>query len=153
MYRKRWYIEQLFRLLKKQGFQIEQSQLGTGWAIRKLTVLLLNNLLRIMQLLLAYNNDESQLIDEVFNKQEIECLKELEKKYEQKRTQVKNTNSTKKLSWATWIIARMGGWKGAIKQRPPGPITLKKGLEKFELIFHGWKMAKEIITYKNVSTR
>lgn len=146
MYKQRWYIEQLFRLLKKQGFQIEESELGTGWAIRKLTVLLLNNILRVMQLLLAYDNEESQSIGEVFNKDEIECLKELGKKLEQKKTQVKNLNSTKKLSWATWIIARLGGWKGAVKQRPPGPITMKKGLEKFDLIFHGWKLAKQLIT-------
>jgi transposase len=39
-YRHRWYIEQVFRLLKKQGFRIEDSELTTGWAIRKLTILL-----------------------------------------------------------------------------------------------------------------
>lgn len=145
MYKQRWYIEQLFRLLKKQGFQIEESELGTGWAIRKLTVLLLNNLLRIMQLLLAYDNDESQSVGEVFSKDEIECLKELGKKFEQKKTQVNNKNPSKKLSWATWIIARLGGWKGAIKQRSPGTITMKKGIEKFDLIFHGWKLANHLI--------
>ena len=97
-----------------------------------------------MQLLLSYNNEDSQPAEEVFNKEEIICLKELSSKYEQKKTQVKNTNPTKKLSWATWIIARLGGWKGAAKQRPPGPITIKKGLEKFDLIFQGWKLAKQI---------
>lgn len=146
MYKQRWYIEQLFRLLKKQGFQIEDSQLGTGWAIRKLTVFLLNNLLRVMQLMLAHDNEQSQPIEQVFDKQEIECLKGIEKKLEQKNTQVKNNNSIKKLSWASWIIARLGGWKGALKQRPPGPITMKLGVEKFDLIFRGWKLAKELIT-------
>jgi hypothetical protein len=146
MYKQRWYIEQLFRLLKKQGFRIEESELGTGWAIRKLTVLLLNNLLRVMQLLLAYDNDEGQPIREVFTKDEIECLNELKIKLEQKGTQVRNLNSNKKLSWAAWIIARLGGWKGVLKQRPPGPITMNKGLEKFDLIFHGWKLAKQLNT-------
>lgn len=145
MYGQRWYIEQLFRLLKKQGFRIEQSELGTGWAIRKLTVLLLNNLLRVMQVLLAYDNEESQPVTEVFSNEEIECLKELEKKLEQKKTQVQNRYPVKKLSRAAWIIARLGGWKGAIKQRRPGPITMKKGLEKFDLIFQGWKLAKQLI--------
>lgn len=146
MYKQRWYIEQLFRLLKKQGFKIEESELGTGWAIRKLTVLLLNNLLRLMQLLLAYDNDESQSVGEVFSKDEIDCLKEIEKKLEQKKTQVKNLSPAKKLSWASWIIARLGGWKGIKKQRPPGPITMLKGLEKFNLIFQGWKLAKQLNT-------
>ncbi len=30
-----------------------------------------------MQLLMAYDNKESQAIEQVFNKEEIECLKEL----------------------------------------------------------------------------
>ncbi len=32
-YSARWYIEQLFRLLKKQGFGIESVELESGWAI------------------------------------------------------------------------------------------------------------------------
>jgi hypothetical protein len=144
LYKQRWYIEQLFRLLKKQGFKIEDSQLEKGWAIRKLTVLLLNNVLRIMQLLLAYDNEGSQNIGEVFSKDEIECLKELKRKLEQKQTQVKNNQLNKKLAWASWIIARLGGWKGGLKQRPPGPITMKNGLDKFSMVYQGWKLAKEL---------
>lgn len=30
-YRQRWYIEQVFRLLKNKGFKIESSELETGW--------------------------------------------------------------------------------------------------------------------------
>src|SRR5690606_27594436 len=33
-YGARWYIEQVFRLLKRQGFGIEDTRLETGWAIR-----------------------------------------------------------------------------------------------------------------------
>ncbi|MBK7886146.1 MAG: transposase [Bacteroidetes bacterium] len=32
-YKQRWYIEQLFRLTKKQGFKIEQTQLKNGWGL------------------------------------------------------------------------------------------------------------------------
>ena len=67
-----------------------------------------------------------------------------QKKYEQKKTKVKNDQSNKKVSWATWIIARLGGWKGNDKQRPSGPITMKKGVEKFDLIFQGWRLARHI---------
>lgn len=144
MYKQRWWIEQLFRLMKRQGFRIEESELTTGWGIRKLTVLLLNTILRVMQLLMAYDNEKSQPIEDVFSKEEIECLKLLSKKHEQKKTKAKNNQSNKKLSWATWIIARIGGWKGNGKQRPPGPITMKKGVEKFDLIFQGWKLARQI---------
>ena len=150
-YRQRWYIEQVFRLLKKQGFKIEDSELTSGWAIRKLTILLLNNVLRVMQLLLAYDNEESQTINEVFSDEEIICLKVLANKMEHKKTQVQNNYSKDKLSWASWVIARIGGWKGYTKQRAPGPITMKRGLDKFYLIYQGWILAKEI--EKDVSTR
>jgi hypothetical protein len=150
-YRMRWYIEQLFRLLKKKGFKIEESELSTGWAIRKLTVMLLNTVLRIMQLLLAYGNEQSQPIEEVFVKEEIKFLMVLNQKLQGVNKKTKNNNLPKKLSWATWIIARMGGWKGYASQRPPGPITLKRGLEKFTAMFEGWSLANPL--EKDVSTR
>jgi len=141
-YRQRWNIEQVFRLLKKQGFRIEESELTTGWAIRKLMILLMNNILRVIQLLLSYGNEESQPIKEVFSSEEISCLRILSNKMEQKKTKVQNNYSDEKLSWASWVIARLGGWKGYTKQRPPGPITMKSGLDRFDLIYQGWVLAK-----------
>jgi hypothetical protein len=141
IYQQRWYIEQVFRLLKKQGFRIESSELSTGWAIRKLTVLLLNNILRIMQLLLAYENEESQRIEEVFSEKEISCLKEVGIK-----TIPQHRYEQSKLAWASDIIARLGGWKGNPRQRPPGPITMKRGLVAFAMIYKGWCIAKDVST-------
>jgi hypothetical protein len=66
-YTQRWYIEQLFRILKKQGFQIEESQLETGWAIRKLFLMVLNAALRVMQLYLAYGKEDCQELKEMLN--------------------------------------------------------------------------------------
>ncbi len=141
-YKLRWYIEQLFRLLKKQGFQIEDTQLETGWAIRKLLVLLLNSVLRLMQLYLAYDVEESQPIEEVFDEEEIKCLQTIAAKQIKETPKTANVFNDQKLSWASWIIARLGGWKGNNKQRKAGPIIIKRGLEKFEMIYEGWKMAK-----------
>ncbi len=140
-YKKRWYIEQLFRLLKKQGFRIEDTQLLTGWAIRKLTVLVLNTALRVMQLYMAYNKEECQSIEEVFTSDEIKCLNKIEQNLLKETPQVTNTFNKNQLSWASWIIARLGGWKGNAKQRRAGPITIKRGLEKFEMIYQGWKLS------------
>ncbi len=66
-YKQRWYIEQIHRLLKTEGFRIESSQLEQGWAIRKLTLLAMMATLRILQMMLAYDDDE-QAIDEVFDR-------------------------------------------------------------------------------------
>jgi len=140
-YKKRWYIEQLFRLLKKQGFRIEDTQLLTGWAIRKLTVLILNAALRVMQLYMAYGKEESQPIEEVFTSDEIKCLNKIEQNLLKETPKVINTFNKSQLSWASWIIARLGGWKGNAKQRRAGPITIKRGLEKFGMIYQGWKLS------------
>src|ERR1041385_698890 len=141
MYKKRWYIEQVFRLLKKQGVRIESSELGTGWAIRKLTLLWMNNILRIMQLYLAFGNEEAQAVKEVFSESEIQCLRDIGRSLN-----ITNRYRLAKLSWASDIIARIGGWKGDPKQRPPGPITMKRGYEKFEAMYNGWCIAKDVST-------
>jgi len=140
-YRLRWYIEQLFRLLKKKGFQIEASELETGWAIRKLTIMLLTAALRVMQLLLSYKKEDSQPIEQVFSRTEIDCLKAVNETLQGDTEKSKNINNPDRLAWATWIIARLGGWKNYNSKRPPGPIILKKGLDRFDNIYQGWKLA------------
>ena len=144
-YKQRWYIEQLFRLLKKQGYQIENSELESGWAIRKLFVLVLNAALRVMQLYLAYGNEQSQATTEVFSEDEIRCLEGIEEKHIIKTEKTVNPFPKEKLAWPSWIIARLGGWKGNSTQRRAGPILLKKGIDKFEMMYQGWKIAQMII--------
>lgn len=141
-YRLRWYIEQLFRLLKKKGFKVESSQLETGWAIRKLTIMLMSSALRVMQLLLAYKKPDSQPIEEGFSEKEIVCMGAINKKLQGSTEKSTNTNNPKQMAWATWVIARLGGWKNYNSKRPPGPIILKKGLDKFNAMFEGWELAQ-----------
>lgn len=141
-YRLRWYIEQLFRLLKNKGFKIESSELESGWAIRKLTVMILTSALRVMQLLLAYNKEDSQPIEQVFSQKEINCLKAINETLQGETEKSKNKNNPAKLSWATWVIARLGGWKNYNSKRPPGPIILKKGVDRFANIYQGWNLAQ-----------
>ncbi|CAF3416020.1 unnamed protein product [Rotaria socialis] len=146
-YQMRWFIEQVFRLLKNKGYQIEKSELETGWALRKLTILLLQNVLKVMQMLIAYNGtSEEEDAGLIFNESEIECLMKLNIKSQGKTEKLKNPYRTNSLKWSTWIIARLGGWSGYQSQRPPGPITLKNGLDKFCHVFMGWKMAKDVGT-------
>ncbi len=142
-YKDRWHIEQIHRLLKTDGFRIERSQLEQGWAIRKLTLLAMMASLRILQMMLAYLDDNEQSIAEVFNQQEQKCLQMIGKKLEGATEKLKNPEKTKTLKWATWIIARMGGWKGYTSQRKPGPIVLQKGLAKFYNVYEGWLLFQE----------
>lgn len=145
-YRLRWYIEQLYRLLKTKGFALESSELETGWSIRKLTVMTLNAALRVLQLRLAHNNEQSQPIEHMFEEGEINCLKQINKKLQGDTQTSKNNNNQATLSWATWIIGRLGGWKNYNSKRPPGPIILKRGLDKFESMYEGWKLYSQDVS-------
>lgn len=141
-YKCRWYIEQFFRLMKKKGFQLEDSQLESAWAIRKLSVLLAGVILRIMQMLLAYGKEQDQPIEDVYSKKEIKCMQQL--LVQLQTSKARNPFATTSLRWATWIMARLGGWKGGRKERPPGVICLKNGLDNFNLIYQGWILAKNV---------
>lgn len=150
-YRKRWYIEQMFRLLKKQGFEMEASQLESGWAIRKLVVFALNATLRILQLMYATEDENTQPIDEVFTKREQRCLRQLNKQLKGKTQTLSNPYNQQSVLWAKWIVARLGGWKGYNSQRRAGPITLKRGMDNFVQIFNGWCLALKL--YEDVGTQ
>ena len=54
--------------------------------------------------------------------------------------ELKNPHRSDSLAWAAWIVARLGGWSGYQSQRPPGIITMEKGLEKFNPLFLGWSI-------------
>ena len=149
-YKQRWYIEQIHRLLKTEGFRIERSQLEQGWAIRKLTMLAMMATLRILQMMLAYEDDHEQPIDEVFDKEQQQCLQTMNEQLEGETEKLKNPSKPNTLKWATWIIARLGGWKGYTSQRKPGPIVLQKGLAKFYHMYEGWLMYQKFS--KDVST-
>jgi hypothetical protein len=150
-YKQRWYIEQLFRLLKLQCFQIENSQLETGWAVRKLTMLAMLAALRIIQMMLAYEDDNEQPIEEVFTKDEQICMDQANKKLEGATEKLCNPHQPQTLKWATWIIARLGGWKGYTSQRKPGPVVLHRGFIKFYQLYEGWLLAQRF--FKDVGTQ
>ena len=142
-YKMRWWIEEVFRLLKSKGYRIEDSQLENGWAIRKLTVMVLQTILRVMQMLTAYNSNEDEDAKLTFSDGEIKCLEKVCPREEGKTQKLKNNHKKGTLKWATWVIARLGGWSGYESQRPPGPITLKNGLDKFHHLYLGWCIALE----------
>jgi len=146
-YNARWYIEQLFRILKKQGFGIEQTELENGWAIRKLVIMQMTALLKILQMNIAYADPEGgQPIEEVFDKEQIEVLELMNTKLQGKSIKLQNHHNHKQAKWVTWIVGRIGGWKGYDSQGPPGVIALKRGLDRLSYIIEGTKLIKDVGT-------
>jgi hypothetical protein len=128
--------------LNRRGLDVESSQLETGAGLRRLVLMALNAALIIMQLVGDRDGEADQPGNLVFNEEELECLREVKKEYEGKTELSKNPFEENSLAWAAWIIGRMGGWKGYRKAGPAGPITIKRGLQQFSILFKGWYRSK-----------
>ncbi len=148
----RFFIEQLFRTLKRQGLDLEASQLEKGEAIIKLTIVALHLALKVMQLVRA-REGSGQAAELTFDQQEQACLLELAPTLEGNTAKQRNPHRSGSLAWAAWLIARLGGWKGYRSERPPGVITLYRGLKHFEALFLGWQLARNLQNEKDVCLR
>lgn len=71
----------------------------------------------------------------VFTEPEIETLAALGPTLEGSTERQQNRHPVASLAWAAWIIARLGGWNCYYK--PPGPITMRRGMEQFYSIHRG----------------
>ena len=140
-YKLRWTIEQLFRLLKKQGLQLEDSQVETADRLIKLTAIATHAAAVIMQLVQARDGQNLQPASIAFTVDEIDALHAIEAdQYAPRTEKQRNPHPSKTLAWAAWIIARLGGWDGYSSSKPPGPITFKHGLDHFQAVAKGWTL-------------
>lgn len=140
-YRQRWIIEQFFRTLKQQGLQLEDSQLETAERLIKLTAIAARAACTIMQLVQARDGRSAQAAEIAFSPAEIATLEDLLPEVEGKTALQKNPHPRRSMAWAAWIIAKLGGWDGYPKSKPPGPITFRHGLQHFRSIAYGWSLA------------
>lgn len=144
----RWMIEEVFRILKQEGYDIEASELEYGSSVRKLSLLMLDVIIKIFQMKIAYETDEEGQMPAslCFEESELECMEMQCKKLEGKTEKQKNPHKKSSLRYATWIMARLGGWKGYAKERKPGITTLWIGLEKFYDTYNGYMIGKDVST-------
>lgn len=137
-YRARWIIEQLFRLLKKQGLRLEDSQVETAERLLKLVAIAAHAAVITLQLLQARDGRSGEPASVVFSADELGTLEALHTQYAGRTLRQQNPHPRRSLAWAAWLIARLGGWDGYPSSRPPGPITLKTGIDKLRLLAQGW---------------
>ena len=135
LYRKRWLIEEYFHTLKTGGFDIETAQIEDPAAMTRLVAAVACAAVTVMQLLRARDGKSDQKLQEVFEPDERVLLQTISAQYEGKTVRQKNPHPKDSLAYATWVIARLGGWDGYYGK--PGPTTLRRGLQDFYLIKYG----------------
>jgi hypothetical protein len=134
-YQSRWVIEQLFRVTKSQGLQLEDSQLASADRLVKLTAAAIKAACIDMQLVQERDGKHQLPASTVFAEPEIETLEALVPTLEGNTERQKNPHPAQSLARAGWVIARLGGWNCYYK--PPGPITFRRGMEQFQAIHRG----------------
>jgi hypothetical protein len=146
-YRMRWIIEQVFRTVKSQGLDIEESQVESGENLMKLAVLALCAALQIMQLISAREGTTELQTNDLFTANERLFMAVVLRKVEGKTQKQQNPHPCENLAWASWILARLGGWHCYTKSEgPPGPIVMGRGLKRFYEMFEGWNLYKDVST-------
>ncbi|MFT4203088.1 MAG: IS4 family transposase [Chitinophagaceae bacterium] len=143
----RWTIEEVFKVLKKEGYDIESSELEYGASVRKLCLLILEVIIKLFLMRLAYAEPERELsADSCFSQEEQEFLEHQTTRLEGRTEKQKNPYERKDLKRCVWVIARLGGWKGYESKRHPGITTLWTGLKLFDAAFQGWMIHRDVST-------
>ncbi len=138
-YQRRWIVEQVFRLTKSQGLGLEESQMATADRLMKLTAAALKAACIDMQLVQERDGTHGQPASEAFSEPEIDTIEALSPALEGKTDRQRNPHPPRSLARASWVTARLGGWN--CYYGPPGPITMRRGRERFHNIHAGRLLA------------
>ncbi len=138
LYRQRWRIEEVFRVLKSDGLKLEDSQVEAADRLFKLAALGLGAAVRILQLTDARDGGPRPATD-VVDAALIEPIAVIGKTLEGKTERQKNRHAIGSLAWLAWIAARLGGWNCYYK--PPGPKTMANGWKQLAAMLEGFLLA------------
>jgi hypothetical protein len=142
LYRRRWAIEQLFRALKTEGFDIEALRQASDLPRQKLVTLLLIAAVIVQQLVHAREPVPGLVprpILDAFNPDDIPQLEAWSAQLEGKTERQKNPHPRRTLAYAAWVCARLGGWSGYYGK--PGPVVMLRGWRQFQDAKRGWTLA------------
>lgn len=130
-----WGTEQLFRILKQQGLRLEDSQMGSAERLMKLTAAAVKAACVTLQLVQERDGAFGLQAGFVFSEAETDTIEALVPTLEGKTKRQQNPHPPRSPARASWVIARLGGWNCYYK--PPGPITMLRGLERFHAVHQG----------------
>jgi hypothetical protein len=139
LYRRRWVIEQLFRTLKTQGFDIEGLLIGDEAPLRRLVMAALVAAITVQQLVHARDGVQGPAplrpITDAFEPEDAPLLEAFCKTLEGKTQRQKNPHPKGSLAYAAWVCARLGGWTGYYGK--PGPLVMLHGWTDFQAAKRG----------------
>jgi hypothetical protein len=135
LYRMRWTIEEFFRLLKTAGFDIEEADIGDPEVMIKFVAAITIAAVTLMQFVKARDGTTDQQMTDALEPADQPILEAVSAQLEGQTARQKNPHPKGSLAFASWVIARLGGWTGYYGK--PGPKVMRRGLDDFQRIKFG----------------
>ena len=138
-YRMRWTIEQLFRVMKTEGFDIEAVAMKEVLAFENLVTATLIAAVRVLQMVYARDGGSQRPMTDAFEAADQPVMEAVCATLEGRTARQKNPHPRGSLAYAAWVCARLGGWTGYYGL--PGPIVMFRGLAQFTTLKTGYRIA------------
>lgn len=138
LYRRRWTIEELFRIMKTRGFAIEASRLAEDGPFENLATATLVAAVQVLQMVRERDGTAGRPARDLFDPAAHPALEALSRRLEGRTARQKNPHPKGSLAFAAWVCARLGGWTGYYGK--PGPVVTLQGLIRFQAIQEGWNL-------------
>jgi hypothetical protein len=137
-YRQRWTIEQLFRTLKSEGFDVEMLRVAEDGPFEKLVAASTVAAVTVLQLVRERDGAEGRPLEDALDPDDRPALEVVSRSLEGKTQKQKNPHPNGSLAYAAWVFARLGGWTGYYGK--PGPVVILAGMIQFQSMKRGWAL-------------
>lgn len=137
LYRRRWVIEQLFRTMKTQGFDIEAVPIRHNRSLKNLACATLIAAIQIQQMMHDRDGRAGRPMSDVFDTADQPTIEAIGKTLEGRTARQRNPHPPGSLAHVTWICARLAGWNGYYDKA--GPIVLIRGHVRLQTMLEGIK--------------
>lgn len=138
-YRCRWYIEEVFRVLKS-GFEAESVRFDNGHSLMNWCALRLMMAVKVMYLRTHRDDETPGSAKEILTDIELEVLEACEGDLISLKSTIyrppKRTNA-----WAALLVALLGGYKASPSAKPFGHVMIWRGLARLEGAVIGYRAA------------
>ena len=141
-YRQRWTIEQVFRVMKTKGFDIEAVRVAEDGPFENLTTATLIAAIQVLQMVRERDGVAGRPLKDTLAPDDQPALEAICQTLEGKTERQKNPHPKGSLAYASWVCARLGGWTGYYGK--PGPIVMMHGLQSLKAMLHGWRLRNDV---------
>lgn len=136
IYRERWTIEQLFRIMKTKGFDIEAMRIADEKPFENLVTATLIAAIQVLQMVRERDGVANRPMEDVLETADKAPLEAINVTLEGNTERQKNPHREGSLAYVTWVCARLGGWTGYYGK--PGPVVIHKGFQRLNTMLDGW---------------